>query len=213
VNILKLDSVRPTNIGLARLKTLLAFIRKVPDEQLNLSSWVADQSDLDAFTIMRNGPQLIDNQPVKAVCGTVACAVGWACAMPEFNKAGMFFNPNNGGPNYTTGDGEAWYSWEAVSNFFGISFLQALMLFYSTDDNLESNMGSWDEERERYVLEGRHGSDELEQWDPQAAQTFLDGDEASSRNLTHHQLAIQRLSRFIGLFDDVRSTRIISSED
>lgn len=44
-------------------------------------------------------------------CGTVRCAIGWACAMPEFNEIG-FTMDKDGSPTYLDA-----VSWDAVIHF------------------------------------------------------------------------------------------------
>lgn len=56
-----------------RLLVLAEFLEKLPPERFNFSTWVGDDwkgaADLS--------------------CGTVACALGWATAIPEFAAAGL----------------------------------------------------------------------------------------------------------------------------
>lgn len=46
-------------------------------------------------------PELFDINQWRSDCGTVACAAGWACTMPEFNRAGLHMTGDPGAP--------AWY--------------------------------------------------------------------------------------------------------
>lgn len=49
-----------------RLLVLAAFLDTLPPEKLDMGVWAEKQK-----------------------CGTVACAVGWACQIPEFQEAGL----------------------------------------------------------------------------------------------------------------------------
>ncbi len=61
-------------------------------------------------------------------CGTRACAVGEACFIPEFKKAGLRLTEGSlFMPTYKNRD-----SWDAVCAFFGIKMLQAIRLFNNT---------------------------------------------------------------------------------
>ena len=62
-------------------------------------------------------------------CGTRACAVGEACFIPEFKKAGLSLTEDTPFvvPTYKDSD-----SWGAVCAFFGIKMLQAIRLFNMT---------------------------------------------------------------------------------
>lgn len=59
-------------------------------------------------------------------CGTVACAVGHACTIPEFQAAGLGLSGYSGTPEYGS-----LLSWAAVRVFFGLTFEQAHSLFDS----------------------------------------------------------------------------------
>lgn len=76
--------------------------------------------------------------PAKAIrleywkCGTVACAVGHACQIPEFQKMGLEIEPSFHFPplyNERTG-------WSAVRAFFEIDNYEADFLFSIFDYNL-----------------------------------------------------------------------------
>ncbi len=93
-----------------RLLKLAELLQTVPKAKFNLNDW-------------RRNPDRTKNGDIHD-CGTVACAIGWACAIPEFIKDGLRFEQNS--PTYK---GE--YSWTAVEKFFGISEKMAELLFSS----------------------------------------------------------------------------------
>ncbi len=59
--------------GNARLLKLAAFLKRLPPKRFDYLNWVGDD--------WQGKPDLS--------CGTTACALGWACAMPEFKRSGM----------------------------------------------------------------------------------------------------------------------------
>lgn len=84
-----------------RLTTLAKHLRTVAPENFGLEAWR---------------------------CGTVACAVGHACSIPEFRTAGLRLEVYDGTalmPGYGV-----WSSWRAVQAFFDLSRDQADHLFY-----------------------------------------------------------------------------------
>jgi hypothetical protein len=88
-----------------RLKRLANYLDTVKPEEFNLKDWK---------------------------CGTVACAVGHACSIPEFSAAGLKLEFVHGINRWTPilGDDE---SWEAVKLFFGIDDADARWLFCMHD--------------------------------------------------------------------------------
>ena len=87
-------------INVQRLHHLIAILESVPEESFDLSLW------------RRESP-----------CGTIACAVGWACADPLFNAQELTYR--GGLPVYT----DAYTGWEAVEAFFGLTRELAHWLF------------------------------------------------------------------------------------
>jgi hypothetical protein len=55
-------------------------------------------------------------------CGTVGCAVGWACQVPELQEEGLHLK--NSIPIY-----QDRYAWEAVLRFFNLNEDEAAYLF------------------------------------------------------------------------------------
>ena len=85
-----------------RLKQLKRMLKRIPNDQLELHSWVTKQ-ELDKPGISKN----VD-------CGTVCCVIGWACLYKPFNKEGL--NLNGSLPTF-----KEHHSWAAVRHFFGIA--------------------------------------------------------------------------------------------
>lgn len=90
-------------MNIQRLQHLITILQGVPPDRFNLAAWK---------------------------CGTTACAVGWACLAPEFNKQGLTFR--GPGPVYSKPDAEPdefYTHWRAVEEFFGLTEVQAWHLF------------------------------------------------------------------------------------
>ena len=118
-------------MNIQRLQTLAAFLRTVPQEHFDLHSWRSSEgyeyaSDDDLTTLQ---------------CGTTACAVGWACSLPEFQAQGLAWGTDSlsytGYPVYKFSEGGDAEGWEAVEEFFDISYSTAEHLFAS--DEYEDN--------------------------------------------------------------------------
>lgn len=101
-----------------RLETLADFLDTVDQTKFNLAVWyvgfVPEDFTADAFS----------------GCGTVACAFGWACTIPEFQAAGLRMNPM-GEPSL---DGATGFL--AAQRFFEIDGETALHLFASSEYQL-----------------------------------------------------------------------------
>ena len=107
-----------------RLQALATMLRSVPPDNFNLDSW-RYKEDLDVLL----GQCVTDEQITSHTCGTTACAVGRACAMPEFNVQGLTYD--NWEPLYTCYGSIRSMSvgWSAVEAFFDISYKEAQELF------------------------------------------------------------------------------------
>ena len=133
-----------------RLLKLAAHLRTVPPDSFNLSQWVAPA---------HNG--MDKDQVVNSIvhsCGTVACAVGHACCMPEFNKQGLQFGPRGAAiePMYIDpNDPDRWphTSWRAVRMFFGLDEESGYHLF-----------GDWRYEETRSRTAAAQVADRIEQY-------------------------------------------------
>jgi len=81
--------------GLRRLTILSRFLRKLSDEEkkhFDLEYWVA-HSDERGFSVEWGGNPHLKGRKITrkrlATCGTIACAVGWAMAIPALRKEGF----------------------------------------------------------------------------------------------------------------------------
>lgn len=103
-----------------RLKTLADYLRiSVPKEHFDLACWV----DID-------GGEIVDGAITKIGCDTAACAVGWACSIPELHQQGLYFDAKEEVPVFG-----AYRNWNAVRAFFELTPKEADHLFY--DDSYE----------------------------------------------------------------------------
>jgi len=88
-----------------RLKTLRDVIAATPDDYVDLSWW------------QQSGD-----------CGTIACMLGWACEVPEFQAAGLRMEHYPGyGDAFPTLDQK--FGYEAGAAFFGLDYADSAMLF------------------------------------------------------------------------------------
>lgn len=100
-----------------RLLRLADHLEAVPPERFNLGEWESE-------------------------CGTVACAIGHACRIPEFQAAGLALLPGDqwDEPYPAFGD---YAGFNAAASFFGIEDLDALHLFdpdeYEDDDATQAS--------------------------------------------------------------------------
>lgn len=111
-----------------RLLFLAAFLETVPKEKFDLSDWRSNNNGDGFYSLYVPDENLING------CGTTACAVGWACSLPEFNKQGLYYN-SDGDITYTNLSFEdEWYGsfyegWRAVRKFFDLDGEAADYLF------------------------------------------------------------------------------------
>jgi len=66
-------------MNIERLKTLRDVLAATPDKMVNLDGWRYDEGEIFCAT----------GDPSKPACGTIACVLGWACMVPEFQAAGL----------------------------------------------------------------------------------------------------------------------------
>ena len=109
------------NMNRARLNTLANALDVHPaPAQFDLNDWFADQTDGEWLP-----PITPDNDPIY--CGYAACAVGYACTLPELRAEGLTFTTAGGEPNepvYKDATG-----WQAVRDFFDLDAIPADRLF------------------------------------------------------------------------------------
>jgi hypothetical protein len=92
-----------------RLTALAALLATVPPEKFDLEGWRMDKPGGNECW----QEKLTDAMLLNPACGTCGCAVGWACAMPEFQQQGLVWEK-------TPAFGEE-RGWDAVSAFFDLS--------------------------------------------------------------------------------------------
>lgn len=115
-------------LRLDRLTTLAAHLDAVPADRFYLGTWFANRIPTDEeLHHSEYLPDSPDFQPYD--CGTVGCAIGHACWIPEFQAAGLRTSESRGAPEYQTPGGLLYQHWEAVFAFFGLNEEQGLHLF------------------------------------------------------------------------------------
>jgi hypothetical protein len=91
-----------------RLLTLAKFLRTVPKKRFNMGFWAAGK-----FCGKVNEPE--HNQ-----CGTAACAMGWACTIPEFRRAGLKLIDSRFDDGYSIPVYKEHAEFDAARKFFGL---------------------------------------------------------------------------------------------
>ena len=108
-----------SDAGIQRLLMLADFLETVPEKKFDINVWRRDKNSWD-----------ISDGNLITECGTVACAVGWACALPEFQKMGLWYDLY---PIYQIPGTEMKYeAWDAIQQFFDLDLGQSLYLFHSS---------------------------------------------------------------------------------
>lgn len=109
------------------LLTLAKFLRNLPPSRFDIQRWRCRGAGENS--------KFVEDADLETDCGTRACAIGWACTIPEFKELGLDFKPWTDGLD----DGESAmfgephfnhsFGFEASALFFGISFGDAIELF------------------------------------------------------------------------------------
>jgi hypothetical protein len=92
-----------------RLLRLADFLDGLLPTQLAMWTWVTSR----------------DADGTIGGCGTVACAIGWACTIPEFQEAGLSFDSREKSPRF---NGK--HDGSAAAAFFGLAPAEVHHLFY-----------------------------------------------------------------------------------
>lgn len=101
-------------MNVERLKELVNLLKTIPEANFNLAAWVG----------IGGSETLIDVEQQRLIdCGTVCCAVGWACSHPPFIEQGLHWDSLDY-PAYQDSN-----AWDAVEAFFEIPIEVAEYLF------------------------------------------------------------------------------------
>lgn len=107
-----------------RLLKLADKLKTVPDANFNMGQWFGDDTTSLGATL-----------PDPIMCGTAACALGWATTIPEFHRAGLGLFRSYGSfvPCLFSMKGDGYpvvaRGLEAGQVFFGLTYEQANDLF------------------------------------------------------------------------------------
>ena len=127
-----------------RLLKLAEFLENLAPERFNLSSWREhDGDDTDSVS---------DEQLWEGGCGTTGCAVGWACAMPEFQAEGLYWDKGEGYPALR-GLPYSYSGYAVASEFFAIPVEVSRLLFSPVRYPEETSNPKGVAERIRWVAE------------------------------------------------------------
>ena len=73
-------------VHIERLRALYAMVAGIPEERIELETW---RSRIVKPYDPNWSKEVTNKDLLSQDCGTLACAVGWACAHPEFQKQGL----------------------------------------------------------------------------------------------------------------------------
>jgi hypothetical protein len=104
-----------------RLAKLAKVLLRVPREKFCMSVWYGYTTELGTPRSLTPS-----DSPKAFPCGTAGCALGWACIVPSFYKAGLRLV--EGLPDY-----KGYSTYEAAGFFFGLSEGEAKFLFHSSN--------------------------------------------------------------------------------
>lgn len=113
------------SVSVSRLLKLADFLDKLPRDRFAFGIWwESDPVGIKSF--------------VKKVpsCGTVGCALGWACSMPEFKRLGLYLQEiceYVAVPALVVVDESDALGIDAAVLLFGISYDEAGLLFFPRD--------------------------------------------------------------------------------
>lgn len=116
-----------------RIGRLVDFMSSLPrsaNGHFDMSQW-AQHLDGDGFAEHGFGKNEVLPAEAPSLCGTTACALGWACSVPSFRRAGLRLKVSpivgtRGVPEYAGRTGS-----DAAMVFFDITETQAEGLFYA----------------------------------------------------------------------------------
>lgn len=116
-------------MNIERLLYLADFLETAREaqERFNFSVWGDVIDPARRLGELRN---LLDKSAnLLTDCGTVGCAIGFACSIPSFIEEGFYFC--NGVPFF-----DDYRGFPAVANFFEIAYDEAMCLFDPTQSKL-----------------------------------------------------------------------------
>lgn len=97
-----------------RLLLLAAFLEALAPAKFDFGEWVGSG--------WKGAPELS--------CGTTACALGWACAIPEFRALGAVIRPGFNGPRLGIAGVEDSYPEDVSALLFGLDSADHRELFH-----------------------------------------------------------------------------------
>ncbi|URG13784.1 hypothetical protein [Acinetobacter phage vB_AbaS_TCUP2199] len=117
------------------LETLKEFLKSIPDERFNLLFWRKGSVESGMY---------ISDLDLHTDCGTSACAMGWAAALPEFRLAGLSFEGSSIVLRNKDGDFlyDDFYAVKEVFVFrdFDVGNCLFSNAYYTEDDDCEKNI-------------------------------------------------------------------------
>lgn len=124
-----MEKIKISAVSRRRLTVLAEFLDKLPEEVFHISQWIEERKLNGIGIRVDSKGNLGTGITVDEMneCGTTACALGWACTILSFKKAGLKLYMGNGIPHY--GQDSAY---GAAMSFFHISAQMSHILFSPT---------------------------------------------------------------------------------
>jgi hypothetical protein len=133
---------------LNKLITFMASLPKSANKHFSMEQWAEHPGGFEEHGF---GSGAILPKEAPMLCGTTACALGWACSVPSFYKAGFRLKTSNGMRHAYPTFGAA-HTDEAAKRFFDIDGWMVSALFHADDIRTPKQ---W----------ARHASALLKRWD------------------------------------------------
>lgn len=126
-------------MNVERLTILAKFLETVQDNKLDMLSWRSNDSE--------KSYEVFDNDLIHD-CNTTACAMGWACTIPEFKEAGLSYSTILGTVVYyqkrpNSFSERQYTAYDAAQKFFDLkdyttaTYLFSPLRYVSIEDNRE----------------------------------------------------------------------------
>lgn len=123
-------------IYIERLRTLYSVMAGIPSLVIEMDDWRFGDYEDDDKKFIKSAAMFVNKENTHFDCGTAACALGWACAYPEFKKQGLKYE--GGSPTFPGVQEDCFGftdGFEVGSKFFGISYVEAYDLFAVVDND------------------------------------------------------------------------------
>lgn len=140
-------------INKERLLRLASRMEKVKAEHFDIGTWY-DPRKVMGFDDLAEKAEFSEDKILlrEGFCGSVACVLGHAALIPEFNNQGLGIKVEKGSEGmYPTIVYDGRQNTNAGAEFFGLSYMQASLLFGVGGRWREFYTGAWKEITPQHV--------------------------------------------------------------